>query len=156
LKCWRERAFYYNSKDPENGGKQKTDSELADDLFDFIEGEDISMIIVDPSALSFKTELRKQMGKRKKYILIKDAQNSVLDGIRTQGTMLHTGEYVLSDHPSNAQAILDYASYLWDDKAKGEDRPIKENDHTKDEERYFLYTIFGARAPIDYERFVED
>ena len=38
--------------------------------------------------------------------------------------------------------IQENASYVWDEKAveRGEDKPVKQNDHAKDAERYGLYT----------------
>jgi PBSX family phage terminase large subunit len=150
VKAWRERAYYYNCKDFGKGHKekwQKTDSEIVDDLIEFIKGENVRYIIIDPSAASLKAELRK----RNLGITIKDAKNDVIDGIRKQMSMLKDGEYKIIDHPTNQQCIRDYSAYLWDERAqtKGEDKPIKEDDHTKDEERYLLYTIFHKK-PIDY------
>jgi hypothetical protein len=77
---------------------------------------------------------------------VRDARNDVIDGIRTQARMLRSGEYRLLRGRGNEQAIRDYGAYLWDAKAqdRGEDRPLKEHDHTKDEERYFLFTSFGT------------
>ena len=43
---------------------------------------------------------------------------------------------------------MEFGSYIWDEKAaqRGEDRPVKENDHAMDAVRYFVYTILSKRA----------
>ncbi len=48
------REYYYSGRDK---GKQKTDSEYADDLKVWLDGTKIKAIIVDPSAASFIAEL---------------------------------------------------------------------------------------------------
>ena len=93
---------------------------------------------MDPSALSFKLQLR-----RDGFSHVTDAENAVVDGIRTQATMLQTGRYhVLRECK---ETIKQYAGYVWDARAqeRGEDKPLKQYDHTKDEERYLLHTLFG-------------
>ena len=144
---WAEREYYYDSK---AHSKQKTDEEYSKDLKKFIGSVDISQIIIDPSAASFKTQLKKDgFGK------ITDAENDVIDGIRTQARMLKSGEYAISE--DCPQTIEDYDGYVWDEKAqlKGEDKPIKQNDHTKDVERYVIFTLFGKRT-INYDTFLQE
>jgi PBSX family phage terminase large subunit len=134
-RAWMEREFYY---DAQRTGRQKTDQEFAQDLARFI-GEVLPQaVIVDPSALSFKTQLR-----RDGFANVRDADNSVLDGIRTQSSMLSAGKYHVC--AGCAETIKEYSGYVWDAKAqaRGEDKPLKQSDHTKDAERYFLHTIFG-------------
>ncbi len=133
--AWLEREYYY---DHTKSGRQKTDSEYSQDLKDFLGEIQPKAIIVDPSALSFKTQLKKD-GFRN----VKDADNAVLDGIRTQATMLQTGRYKI--HLSCKETIREYSGYVWDARAqeKGEDKPIKQQDHCKDMERYFLHTLFS-------------
>lgn len=137
LKALRLDGYYYDGK---ASGRQKTDADYARDLEErFGDQRRRIRVILDPSAASFKAELKKH-GWR-----VTAAKNDVLDGIRTQAKMLQAGEYRILDAPGNKQAIRDYGAYLWDTKAqaRGEDKPIKSNDHTKDEERYFLHTVFG-------------
>jgi PBSX family phage terminase large subunit len=52
-----EKEYYWDSKAK---GRQKTDSEYAEDLAKFIEGHPVRSVYVDPSAASFKLELRRQ------------------------------------------------------------------------------------------------
>lgn len=146
-KIWAEREFYYDSR---RHNRQKTDDEYSADLKKFLDGTEIDQIIVDPSAASFKAQLIKDG-----FMNITDANNEVLDGIRTQARMLKSGEYAIS--AVCKQTIEDYGGYVWDEKAqlRGEDKPLKQNDHTKDAERYVLYTLFGGKT-IDYETFLRE
>ena len=144
-----EREYYYDSTEKQ---RQKTDAEYADDLADFVKllkapqipGDrrthpGLMAIYVDPSALSFKLECSR------KGLPIRDADNSVLDGIRFQATMLANGQYVI--HRRCKHTIAEYPGYVWDPKKQllGIDAPIKTGDHCKDAERYGLYTHLGAK-----------
>lgn len=140
MQAVRLDGYYYDGRAT---GRQKTDTEYAQDLDDqFGHLKPRLTVILDPSAASFKTELRKHQW------TVRAANNDVIDGIRTQAKMLRSGRYKLLDTPGNKQAIRDYGAYLWDPKAqeRGEDKPIKQHDHTKDEERYVLHTIFGGHT----------
>ena len=136
LRCWLERLYYWDSRKP--GNYQKTDADYARDFGAFVEGTPLRSIIVDPSAASFKLELR-----RSGWSQVIDADNSVVDGIRTQATMLQSGAYKICE--AAEQAIVDYSAYLWDAKAqaRGEDKPLKQDDHVMDMTRYNLQTIYG-------------
>jgi PBSX family phage terminase large subunit len=141
---WAEREYYYDSQ---AAGRQKTDSEYSADMRAFLQGVSPEVMIIDPSAASLKLQLRKDG-----FLFVKDAVNDVLDGIRTQANMLVSGRYALK--PACQQTIKDYSAYLWDKNGQkiGVDRPLKQNDHTKDAERYFLHTLYGGDV-LDYERF---
>jgi PBSX family phage terminase large subunit len=77
---WIANEYYWNSKEKM---KQKTDKEYADDLEKFIsDGKKPIFVILDPSAASFKAELRSR------GIRVKDADNEVNDGIRMTSTMI--------------------------------------------------------------------
>lgn len=130
------REYYYSGRDK---GKQKTDSEYADDLKKWLDGTKIKAIIVDPSAASFIAELRKHG-----YKVIK-AQNDVLDGIRLVGMLLNLGQLVFAS--SCKETIKEFASYIWDEKAweHGEDKPVKQHDHAMDAARYLCSTIIGNK-----------
>jgi phage terminase large subunit len=123
--------------------RQKTDHEYALDLKHFIEKREFQLKIVsncyvDPSAASFKRECEKQG-----IAIITDADNDVLNGIRTVSTMLYQNRY--SIHALAEQTISDYPAYVWDAKKakRGVEEPVKSDDHTKDAERYALHTHFG-------------
>lgn len=132
--CTKE--FYYSGRDEK---KQKTDKEFADELEEFTKGFKIKKIIVDPSAASFIAEL-KQRGFR-----IKKAKNDVIDGIRFVGSLLNEEKIQFSKECVNT--LKEFNSYIWDVKAtdRGEDKPVKTNDHAMDAVRYFCYTIIRKR-----------
>ena len=167
VKCWNhprkfdpfknmqamlERTYYYDGRAKQ---KQKTDGEYAKDLLEFI-GKDIHQlkyIIVDPSAASFKIELKNLLKKEKIFhVNVIDAKNDVLDGIRTVSRMLVSGALKIGPDKSNEPLITEFNAYSWDEKAasKGEDKPIKENDHALDALRYLCLTLFGKQQN-DYQ-----
>ena len=127
--CCRE--YYYSGRDKQ---KQKTDKEFADDLAGWLDGIKPTQIIIDPSAASFIAELR-QRG-----YSIKKARNDVLDGIRFVASLLNQGQIAISEQCK--ETIKEFASYVWDEKAadRGEDKPLKQNDHCMDALRYFCFT----------------
>ena len=127
--CLKE--YYYSGRQTQ---KQRTDEQYANDLATFL-GDIKARIIVDPSAASFITVLRKRG-----YTVIK-ASNDVLDGIRATQTAMNTGKIVFSPHCKNL--FKELASYVWDEKAAehGEDKPVKQHDHAMDAMRYFVYKV---------------
>ena len=124
------REYYYSGRDH---GKQKTDSEYADDLEQWLDGTEIKAIIVDPAAASFIAELRKRG-----YRVLK-AKNDVEDGIRLVSTMLNLLRIVFADSCENTIMEFEY----------GEDRPVKQHDHAMDAVRYFVFTILGNKPHLN-------
>lgn len=124
--------YYYSGRDEK---KQKTDSDYVNDMREFVGNQPIRAIIVDPAAASFIAALR-DAG----YPVIQ-AKNDVKDGIRFVSTCLNTEKIA---YLSNCvHTIEEYGQYAWDEKAceRGEDAPLKINDHCMDSDRYFIYTI---------------
>ena len=134
------REYYYSGREK---GKQKTDSEYADDLLKWLDGTKIRAMIVDPAAASFIAELRKRS------VQVMKGSNDVLDGIRTVGTLLNHDRILFADTCTNT--IQEFGSYVWDEKAaaNGEDRPVKKADHAMDAVRYMCYTVISrGRAKL--------
>lgn len=137
---WIKIKEYYYSGREEN--KQKTDEEYYQDLEKFAGDLGIKYVIVDPSAASFITLIRKK-GKFK----VKPAKNDVIEGIRNMATALNRGLILYNDCCTNT--FREFYSYVWDERAaeRGEDRPLKQNDHCMDSDRYFVNTtIFGNKG----------
>jgi len=67
----------------------------------------------------------------------------VLDGIRLVSTLLAAGK--LKVHRSCQALITELPAYVWDDQAalKGEDKPVKIDDHGVDALRYGIMTTRG-------------
>jgi len=128
---WAEKEYVWDSKAK---GRQKTNSEYADDVMQFLEPYGFPLIYIDPSAASFRVELRKR------GLKVVDANNDVLNGITFMISEMQQGNfYVCEDCPN---LIREIESYVWDSKAaeKGEDEPLKKDDHSIDSTRYALYT----------------
>jgi PBSX family phage terminase large subunit len=129
-----DREYYWDSA---KMMRNKTDSEYADDLLVFIAAgsAEVPDIIVDPSALSFITELRK----RGLYVI--EADNEVLDGIRLTSAVLGAGLVMISDECINGDREMQ--SYAWNQKKSesGVEEPVKKNDHWPDALRYFVKTL---------------
>jgi PBSX family phage terminase large subunit len=146
---WLEKEYFWDSK---ARLKQKTDTEYAVDLKKFIMGYNVSTIYIDPSAVSFRVELSRQG-----FRGVIEAQNEVLDGIRYHSQVLSNGTFKVCRNC--VKTIEEYQTYRWDSKAceRGEDKPIKQNDHLMDSIRYALYTEWfkkeGPRMkPEDIDR----
>src|SRR5690606_31505211 len=101
--------------------RQKTDTEYADDLEEFIGNLKIRSIIVDPSAASFIAELKKR------GLIVRKAKNDVVDGIRNVAAALNQGLIKYND--CCKETFKEFSSYVWDEKAaeRGEDKPIEKN-----------------------------
>lgn len=138
-KVWyATREYYYSGRDK---GITKTDEEYAKDLDAFI--ADIRgpiKTIVDPSAASFITLLRK----REKYKVI-HAQNDVMNGIRDTATAMQLGYIKISAKLTNWRKEVE--GYVWDEK--NGDCPVKINDHAMDSTRYFVETTKVVPKTID-------
>ncbi|QUH21727.1 PBSX family phage terminase large subunit [Alkaliphilus sp. B6464] len=140
-KWYKIKEYHYDGR---KQSKQKTDTEYADDLVDFIGELNIKSVIVDPSAASFIAELKKRK------IKVRKAKNDVLDGIRNMASALNNLLIVYND--CCKETFREFSSYIWDSKAadRGEDKPSKENDHQLDADRYFVNTIIFGNKSIEF------
>lgn len=142
--------YYYDAR---TAKKQMSDSQFAN-IFDAWIKEKLgdmsrwlSKIYCDPSASSWKAELRDR------GYIVNDANNDVINGIRCVASLISKRKYLID--PSCTHTISEYSSYSWDPKyqAKGIDKPIKDNDHACDSDRYGIYTsslfassgVYGTR-----------
>jgi PBSX family phage terminase large subunit len=134
------KEYYYSGRDKD---RQKTNSEYMQDFKDFVGKRRLRGVIVDPSATSFIEELN-----RARYYVIK-AENNVLTGIENTSVALNQGLIKFNDCCKNT--FKEFSSYVWDEKAaeRGEDKPVKQFDHTQDGIRYFVQTVlFRPKAVI--------
>lgn len=135
--CTKE--WYYSGRDK---SIQKTDIEYADELKKFIGNIRVKAVIVDPSAASFIAQI-------KKYgFHVKKANNDILDGIRFVGTLLNQSKILF--YKDCVNVIREFGSYVWDKKAveRGEDKPVKQEDHAMDAIRYFCMTVIKLKQSI--------
>lgn len=142
--------------DAEASRYQMTDPELVQALRKFIsfnnlDENDIWRIFPDPSASSFIIEL-KHAG-----FPVYAADNDVLSGIRTVSSGFYKNNLLI--HKSCETLISEISnSYVWDDKAKkrGEDSPLKRNDHRSDTLRYGYYTYKLNEGASTSSTFIRD
>ncbi len=136
------KEYYYSGKDE---SKQKTDEEFYQDLEKFAGGIEIKYVIVDPSAASFIA-----LTKKRNRFKVRNAANEVLDGIRNVATALNNEMILYNDCCINT--FREFFSYVWDEKAaeRGEDKPVKQNDHCLDGDRYFINTVLFNKNTIEF------
>jgi PBSX family phage terminase large subunit len=91
-------------------------------------------VYLDPAAASFKAQLFAD------GLVPAPAHNAVLPGIRTVSSLLATNRLVVSNRCE--KLIEQLPGYVWDSKAtdKGEDKPVKEDDHEADALRYGVHS----------------
>jgi PBSX family phage terminase large subunit len=133
-KAVRIKEYYYDGR---NTKRQLTDEEYCNEIEKLAKDRLITKVIVDPSAASFITALKRR-GFR-----VQQADNSVLDGIRRTSVYLKNGNIKI--HRSCVDSIREFGLYRWDDK-KTVDTVVKENDHAMDDIRYFCNTIMRKRV----------
>lgn len=131
-KWYRMREYYFDSR---KEGRQRTDEEHYTELEDLAGGLRISAVIVDPSAASFIEVIRRHGRFR-----VEKASNAVVDGIRSVATRLQCGDIFICSGCNDC--IREFGLYRWDNKATA-DRPIKENDHSMDDVRYFVHKVYA-------------
>lgn len=124
------REYYHSGRDT---NEQKTDDEYYAELERLAGNVPVECVIVDPSAASFITLVRRR-GKYK----VRGADNAVTTGI--QNTALCLQEDRLKFCRCCKNTIGEFAEYLWDTK-KENDTPIKEHDHAMDAMRYMVMTM---------------
>lgn len=127
----------------------KTPSEYAQDMLTFVKdvetktGRVVEWITIDPSAVGLAEEIRRVLNNNgKHYIRILSAQNDVATGIaRTQVLLMNNG---LVLDPSMKGAIEEFGLYAYDPKSidRGEEKPIKDNDHDMDAIRYLVMQVY--------------
>ena len=112
--------YYYDSVVK---GRSKTDAELSDDIYRFVEYKNVRAVYVDPSAASLKLELRNR------NLPVLDANNDVLEGIKITSKFIAGKNLVV--HKSCRTLIDVIQSYSWCPKSadRGIDKPLKEREH---------------------------
>jgi PBSX family phage terminase large subunit len=152
------REYYWDSRRQQ---RQKGDAEYIEDLALFLAPVHMTSILkreelaarvvpdpglpqaafhtvyVDPSAASFVVAARAA------GIPVTQADNAVLDGIRTVHSTMASGRLLV--HRSCQNLIRTMPAYVWDPKAqkRGEDAPLKAgaDDHPEDALRYDIHSV---------------
>lgn len=126
---WVEKEYYWDSK---KQGRQKTNSEYARDIREFLEPYPIKSIYLDPSAAAFQLEMQRA-GFHPVH-----ANNDVDYGIQMMTSYMKDGILFVCDECKNL--IREIESYVWDRRSaeKGWDEPLKKDDHAVDALRYAI------------------
>lgn len=138
LWCWdgktatRVREYYYSGREEK---AQKTDEEYYQELEKLAGEIKIRQVVVDPSAASFIATIR-----RHGRFTVKKAKNDVVPGILVTADLLREGRAKI--HRRCKDCRREFGLYRWDEK-QTTDKPIKENDHSMDDTRYFCATILA-------------
>ena len=127
---YRIKEYYHDSR---KTGRQLTDEEYYEKLKKLADGYPVQYVIVDPSAASFITLI-----KRKGELSVMKAKNSVTDGIRYTAGLINCDRIKI--HPDCRDSIREFGEYSWDESSMS-DTVIKENDHAMDDIRYFCTTV---------------
>lgn len=135
---YRIDEYYYSSR---REGAQRTDEEHYEALLKLIGTRRVSRVVVDPSAASF-IELIKRRGRL--YVI--PARNSVTDGIRQVSAVLKAGRIKICKNCGDS--VREFSLYRW--AMKGDDVPVKENDHAMDDIRYFVTTILNSGSDTGF------
>lgn len=138
---YRLREYYYDAR---REGAQKTDEEYYQALCSLAGDLTIDCVVVDPSAASFMTCIR-----RHGTFAVQPARNEVLGGIRLVSEFLRSGR--LRFHESCTDTFREFGLYRWSDSA-AQDAPLKQHDHAMDDLRYFVSTIAAADEDPFYVR----
>lgn len=147
-KLWVEKEYYWDPRVTQRG---KTNAEFCRDVVEFLQDYNVNALYIDPSAAAFKQDLRKC------GIHPVDANNEVLDGIQMMISEMQKGNLVVLECCKNL--IKEIETYVWDRKAseKGDDEPVKKNDHAVDALRYACAThIVSTYDPYKHKKIAED
>jgi len=139
VKIYEEDGIFYAVDEywysGEQTGESKSPSEFVDELKEFI-GKDVAnvhAIFADPSANFFITECRKAG-----VTGFKKADNDVIPGIQLMQNLFASKRFLL--YNKLKKSIDQLHGYQWDRKAqeRGEDIPVKKDDHFPDVYRYIF------------------
>jgi len=134
---YRIDEYYYDSR---KEGETRTDDEHYEQIRKLINGRRISKIVVDPSAASFITLI-----KRHGEFNVVPAKNNVLEGIREVLTALKNNKIKICKNCHNS--IREFSLYRWSN-SDAKDLPVKENDHAMDDIRYFVSTVLAREEDM--------
>lgn len=131
---WFDREYWWDSTVQM---QQKTDSEYADDLEEFLKPAPNAQTILPPECASFSAELTRR------GIWHMEADNAVADGIKTVSSVLSRRKARFHRRRC-VHTIQQMPAYAWDTKKanRGIEEPIKQLDDGPDCVRYGIQTKY--------------
>ncbi len=127
---YRIREYYFDARKER---ERRTDEEHYAALEELAGDLPIESVIVDPSAASFITCIRRHGRFR-----VIAADNDVTAGIQQVSQLLNDDKLKFSG--SCKDILREFGQYCWQDSITG-DAPKKEHDHAMDDMRYFVRTV---------------
>jgi len=135
------KEYYHEGRE-----QTKTVDKYSKDFKEWLGDIKPHRIYIDPSAQALIQQL-----KADGFYNVREANNSVLDGIATVSKFLSQNKLFI--HARCKNTIREFYSYAWDTKAQqnGQDKPLKIADHCMDALRYALHSEYPlARQAIRY------
>lgn len=161
LKSNRFHAIKNYTHSGRDSNRQKSPSEYAKDMYDFVmeveaeTGELVKALVIDPSATGFAEEIKRYFNSQGKAVAIIKANNTVDEGIARVQTLL-TYQALVFD--SSMEAVFqELEQYRYDEKSieRGDEKPIKDFDHSMDGIRYaimYVYNTYKRRLKLVDEK----
>ena len=132
--------FYWDSQ---KEMAEKTDAQYVEDLQRFVMSpispllpdRSLGGIFADPSSKSFI------LAAKRAHLPVTLANNSVVDGIRAVASLFGSNKLLI--HERCEMLLNELPGYVWDARAaeRGEDSPVKKDDHACDALRYGIWTV---------------
>lgn len=139
--------YYHSGRET---GKQKSPSQYATDMIKYTNALhekyscDVFYIFIDPSARGLEEEIKRLAVKITDYqIIIKPADNDVKTGIQRCQKLFSYCVATVSEKQPNL--IRELGNYEYDKKSieKGEEKPVKKDDHCCDAWRYLVMGLWS-------------
>lgn len=149
--CLDGLAEYYHSG---RDGVQKSPSEYGKDFAAFVLGLagrfecGVVYVYIDPSAKGLAEEIKRATRGIGVTVLIRDAKNDVALGISRVQRLLTFG--LIRFAPQQANAIREFGVYEYDPKSieRGDEKPVKTDDHAMDAIRYVTMGAWSKLKPF--------
>lgn len=141
-KCIQGLGEYYHSG--RSSGHQKSPSEYAKDFRKFLDGlytkygKKAAYVFIDPSAKGLAEEIKRLCPE----ILLRDADNTVALGISRVQKLLIFERLFLCPGQKELENEMYLYEYDPDSIDKGQEKPIKANDHGQDATRYCIMGLW--------------
>ncbi|MFJ7208220.1 PBSX family phage terminase large subunit [Streptomyces sp. NPDC098789] len=131
--------------DSRTAHRQMTDTQYSRAVRDWLGELDVTpeWTFIDPSAASYSTQLWADG-----HPGVTRAVNDVIDGIRSVSNALDAG--LLRIHRSCEGLLGELPNYVWSEEAaaRGEDKPVKKDDHSVDALRYVIHSTAHEWRPL--------
>ncbi|KFK89987.1 terminase [Streptomyces sp. JS01] len=125
--------------------RQMTDAQYSRAVRDWLGELDVipEWTFIDPSAASYSNQLWADG-----HPGVTRAVNDVIDGIRSVSNALDAG--LLRIHRSCEGLLGELPAYVWSEEAaaRGEDKPVKKDDHSVDALRYVIHSTAHEWRPL--------